>query len=320
MATVRLIDTSEPGYTRAKKGGGWRYIGANGRAIKSKKLVDRLNAIALPPAYRDAWYSKDPTAHILATGIDDRGRKQYRYHPDYRAARDDEKYSQAVAFGSALPKIRAAVEKDLEKRTLSMERVVAAVIRLLDQGSVRVGNSEYAKANKSFGATTLRNRHAKVQNDKVRLEYVGKGGKTHRLSINDRRLARLVRQCLDLPGHQLFQYLAEDGSRCPISSSDVNDYLREHGGNFTAKNFRTWGASKIAFEELRSGTPSLKAMLAAVSDKLGNTPAIARKSYVHPALIEAMIEGRYPDQPLPRATRYLGREERGLIQFLESVT
>lgn len=317
MPKIRMIDCSTPGFTRRQKGGDWRYFYPDGRLVKAKKLIQRLNAVALPPAYTDAWYSTDPDGHILATGIDRRGRKQYRYHPGYRATQEDQKYLECVAFGKALPKIRAAVEKDLAKRSLSLGRIVAAVVRLLDLGSVRVGNSEYAKANKSFGATTLRNRHAEVKGPKVRLEYVGKGGKVNRLSIEDRRLAGLVRQCLDLPGQQLFQYVTDDGSRCPVTSSDVNAYLRAHGGNFTAKHFRTWGASRIAYEELRAETPSLKAMLAVVSEKLGNTPAIARKSYVHPAIIEAVIDKKHPKDNLPKATRHLSQVERGLIKFLD---
>lgn len=327
---LHYVDDTDPGITRQRIGPDgaqtrWAYFDARGRRITRRAEIDRLNAIALPPAYVDAWFCPRPNGHIQAIGWDERGRKQYRYHPDFRAARDAAKYDRCADFGRALPAIRAAVERDLARPTLGRDRVVAAVVRLLDLGRVRVGNEAYAKANRSFGATTLRHRHANVRGHSIHLEYMGKSGKLRRLSIRDARLSRLVRRCQDLPGQHLFQYLDADGTPCPVTSGDVNDYLRRvSGGDFTAKHFRTWGASVIAFGALvaAGGHISLKAMLTPVAEALGNTPAIARKSYVHPALIE--LAGNRGDSPLaglklPRRTKYLSSLERGLIAFLDNL-
>lgn len=316
---LRYVDLSEPGYTRRRRGTGWQYLKPSGSPIVSARLIERLNRLALPPAYEQAWFATDPAAHIQATGIDARGRKQYRYHPDFRARRDLAKYDGCEGFGAALPKLRERVEADLRRTNLDKDRVVAAIVRLLDIGHVRVGNESYAKANKSFGATTLRNRHAQAGREKVMLEYVGKSGKTHAISIADRRLARVVRRCQEVPGQLLFQYVDAEGQRHPVSSQDVNDYLRTHMGVFTAKHFRTWGASVIAFGALAraKGRIRLKEMLEEVAEKLGNTPAIARKSYVHPAIIDAVLEPIEGDWSLPRAARRLSREERGFLAFLD---
>ena len=324
MPRIVYCDDSMPGITRRKVRHGWGYWDAEGKRITDRDEIDRLNAIGLPPAYRDAWFSAKPNGHIQAVGWDERGRKQYRYHVDFRAARETEKYDRCAVFGEALPKLRAQVETDLETRTLGKERAVAAVIRLLDMGHVRVGNEGYAKENKSFGATTLRKRHADVTAGRLKLQYRAKSGKTCTLTITDRSLIRFVRKCQDLPGQHLFRWLDADGEAHPVTSSDVNDYIREATGDeFTAKHFRTWSASVIAFEALASADHDigLKTMLEPVTAALGNTPAIARKSYVHPALID-LAKG---DQAafrehldLPRATRYLDRYERGLIAFLES--
>ena len=274
-------DDSKPGITRRKAGHGWGYWDAKGRRITDRDEIDRLNRIALPPAYVDAWFCPSPNGHIQATGVDAKGRKQYRYHPDFRANQDAQKYARCADFGRALPRLRAQVQADLAGRRLDRDTVVAAVIRLLDLGKVRVGNEGYAKANKSFGATTLRNRHAKVHGAKLRLEYVGKSGKKQRLTIADGRLARLVRRTQDLPGQHLFEYLDRDGTPHPVSSDEVNSYIREAtGGDFTAKHFRTWGASLLAFQHIiataKEGKVSLKPMLEAVAGALGNTPAISR--------------------------------------------
>ncbi|WP_380875148.1 DNA topoisomerase [Sphingomonas sp. DBB INV C78] len=319
------VDDTDPGIARQRIGDAWAYFDNRGRRITRRQEIDRLNAIALPPAYSDAWFCKSAKGHIQAVGWDEKGRKQYRYHTDFRAAQDAAKYDRCVDFGRALPAIRAKVEADLCRRTLDRDRVVAAVIRLLDIGHVRVGNESYAKANRSFGATTLRRRHAEVKGDRVRLEYRAKSGKIQRLTINDGRLSRIVRRCQDLSGQHLFQYLDADGVARPVTSSDVNDYLRDAtGGDFTAKHFRTWGASVIAFAALiaADGTISIKGMMEPVAQALGNTPAIARKSYVHPALIE--LAGNRTASPLvglnlPRRTKYLSSAERGLIAFLDEL-
>ncbi|PZU10923.1 DNA topoisomerase IB [Sphingomonas sp.] len=326
-AILCFVDDALPGIRRRRAGKGWAYFDAGGKRIANRAEIDRLNAIALPPAYRDAWFCPSPHGHIQATGIDDRGRKQYRYHAAFRARQDARKYERCADFGRALPLLRARVAEDLASRRLDRDTVVAAVVRLLDLGHIRVGNEAYARENRSFGATTLRNRHARVAGAKLRLEYKGKSGKTQRLTIEDRRLATIVRRTQDLPGQRLFEYVGEDGALHPVGSADVNDYIREAmGGDFTAKHFRTWGASLLAFEHIllaaRSGHLSLKPMLEEVASALGNTPAISRKSYVHPALIELCRQGNGDGVcalKLPRATKYMKGAERALIGFLDEV-
>ncbi|KXU32352.1 MULTISPECIES: DNA topoisomerase IB [Sphingobium] len=312
---------SLPGITRRAMKRGWAYFDASGARITDREEIDRLNAIAMPPAYRDCWFCPHPHGHIQATGYDDRGRKQYRYHLDFRAAREAEKYAGCPAFGRALPRLRARIEADLSRRGLRKEKTLAAVVRLLDLAKVRVGNEQYAAANKSFGATTLRRRHVDLRGQALRLRYRAKSGREHELTVTDRRLVRFVRAVQDLPGQHLFQYLDEEGVARPITSGDVNAYIAEAmGGDFTAKHFRTWGASVIAFETLAAGSVSLKQMIEPVAAALGNTPAISRKSYIHPALIELCRNGQDAWRQglrLPRATRYLSRYERGLIAFLE---
>lgn len=320
-----IDDTLVPGITRKRKGRYWQYFDPEGERITDREEIDRLNAIALPPAYTDAWFSPDPKGHILAVGYDDKGRKQYRYHPDFRAQQDAAKYDLCAEFGKTLPKLRKRVEKDISRRKLSKETVVAAVVHLLDCERIRVGNEAYAKRNKSYGATTLRRRHLETFGRSVRMHYKGKGGLERDLTITDRRLVRIVKNAQDLPGQHLFKYVDDAGEAVPVTSTDVNAYIKEAmGEDFTAKHFRTWGASAIAFEELLKARPnrpaSLKRMLEPVAQALGNTPAISRKSYVHPALIEAVKEN--PREPLgglqcPRKTKYLSRAERGLIIFLE---
>lgn len=317
-------DCETPGITRRKLTRGWGYYDAGGDRITDRDEIDRLNAIGLPPAYRDAWFCSDPAGHIQAIGWDEKGRKQYRYHLDFRAAQESAKYDRCSAFGHALPKLRAQVERDLAKRALSRDRAVAAVVRLLDLGRVRVGNEGYARVNKSFGATTLRKRHAKLAGTKLKLQYRAKSGKMRVLSITDRSLASFVRKCQDLPGQHLFRWVDDEGEAHPVTSGDVNAYIREAmGGDFTAKHFRTWGASVLAFGTLADadGDISLKTMLGPVVDALGNTPAIARKSYVHPLLIDLVKDGQSAFRDtlrLPRAAKYLSRHERGLLALLEA--
>lgn len=320
MPRLRYIDSFDKGYTRERDGDGWHYFDPDGKRVRAKNVIARLNALALPPAYEDAWYCPYPNGHIQAVGFDVKGRRQYRYHPDFSARKDADKHKRVLEFASKLPAIRKQIEKDIRRRDMSVERVVAGVVRLLDLGKIRVGNSQYARDNKSFGATTLRNRHAKVAGSRIKLEYMGKSGKLQQISIDDRRLSTIIRQCHDLPGQSLFQYVGDDGNLRPVTSSDVNDYLKRHAGEFTAKDFRTWGASVIAFGALvrTEGTISLKAMLTEVAAELGNTPAIARKSYIHPAVIEAVQAGakKHRSLEIPRAARYISAEERGLIKFL----
>jgi DNA topoisomerase-1 len=316
-------DDSIPGITRRALKRGWAYRDADGRRITDRDEIARLNAIALPPAYRDCWFCPSPYGHIQAIGYDDRGRKQYRYHPDFRAAREAEKYAGCPDFGRALPKLREQLEIDLSRRGLRKDRTIAAVIRLLDLAKLRVGNEHYATTNKSFGATTLRRRHYDLNGKSLTLRYRAKSGKQQQLTVTDSRLLRFVRQVQDLPGQHLFQYLDEDGEARPVCSSDVNAYIAQAmGAPFTAKHFRTWGASAIAFETLAAQHVSLKQMIDPVAQALGNTPAISRKSYIHPALIALCREGQDEWRAglrLPRRTRYLSRTERGLIAFLDSI-
>jgi DNA topoisomerase I len=320
---LRHSSDSEPGYTRKRMGRYWAYFDGDKR-VTDRSTIDRLNAIALPPAYKDAWFCKDADGHLQATGIDDRGRKQYRYHPQFRAQQERSKFEGLREFGRALPKIRRRVDADLRKRALSKEKVIAAVVRLLDDDFLRVGNREYAKENKSFGATTLLSRQVHDDGRKVRMRFTGKSRVEHELTITDRTLRRVVRQLQELPGQLLFQYLNGDADPHPISSNDVNDYIREaSGGEFTAKHFRTWGASVLAFEQMlkkaENARISVNTMIEPVAEALGNTVAMSRKAYVHPALVEAVKER--PRDPLrgmerPRARKWLSDCEVGLLHFL----
>lgn len=319
-----FVDDSLPGISRRSSGArGWAYFDAAGNPIKDRDEIDRLNRIGLPPAYTDAWFAPSPDAHILATGMDARGRKQYRYNPHFTSERDARKFDSCAVFGSLLPLLRRRVEDDLTGRRLTPERAIAMVVQLLDSGRIRIGNEAYVRSNSSFGATTLRRRHAQLKGGKLTLRFKAKSGKLCEIGMTDRGLIRFVRQMQDIRGQHLFQYLREDGSPSPVTSSEVNAYLRETmGADFTAKHFRTWRASVLAFEWLaqdKGGSP-LSAMLAHVSEHLGNTPAIARKSYIHPRLVELARDGASEFRKtlrLPRKTRWLSRTERGLIAWLE---
>ena len=323
--TARIVysDDGKPGITRKKVRGGWGYWTAADERVTDRDEIDRLNAIGLPPAYVDAWFNPKPNGHIQAVGWDDKGRKQYRYHTGFREAQETAKYERCADFGHALPAIRRRVEADLRKRSLTKPRAVAAVVRLLDAGHLRVGNEAYAAANKSFGATTLRKRHGTVKGSTLKLRYKGKSGKTRDCAITDRSLASTVRKMQDLDEQHLFAWVDAAGEAHPVTSSDVNTYIRDaSGGEFTAKHFRTWGASVTAFQALAEAEAdlSLKTMLEPVVERLGNTAAIARKSYVHPALIALVKKGQTAFRTalrLPRAKRYLSRQECGLIAFLE---
>jgi DNA topoisomerase I len=318
---LEFVDDSGPGITRRRAGRGWAYFDPDGNRITDRDVIDRLNRIALPPAYTDAWYCPSECGHLLATGIDARGRKQYRYNPEFRARQEAEKFDGCVEFGRLLPKVRKRVAKDLARRTLSRERVVASVVRLLDLGAIRVGNESYAKSNKSFGATTLRRRHAKVAGDKLKLRFKAKSGQLREATIGDARLASLVRRMQDLPGQHLFQYINGDGNAHPVGSQDVNAYLGEAMGEpFTAKNFRTWHASALALKLLAEAERplTLKELTAEVGEHLGNTPAMARKSYIHPAVI-ALVDRQQKWRArlkLPRESKWMSRYERALIGLL----
>ena len=320
---LRHSSDSEPGFTRKRMGRYWAYFDGDKR-IADRPTIDRLNTIALPPAYEKAWFCKDPDGHLQATGVDARGRKQYRYHPDFRARQEQSKFDGLLEFGKCLPKIRRKVDRDLRQRALSRDKVIAAVVRLLDDDYLRVGNREYAKENQSFGATTLLSRQVHDDGRKVKMRFMGKSRIEHEVSITDRTLRRVVRQLQELPGQALFQYVNGDANPHPVSSNDVNDYIRDAtGGEFTAKHFRTWGASVLAFEQMMlkadDARISINTMIEPVAEALGNTVAISRKAYVHPALIAAVKER--PRDPLngmewPRARKWQSDCEVGLLRFL----
>lgn len=321
---MRHSKDSEPGITRERKGHGWAYFSPDGQRITDRGEIDRLNAIGLPPAYENAWFCTDPEGHLQGTGIDARGRKQYRYHAGFTAKRSTSKFEGLKEFGKALPKLRRRVEADLKKRKMERETVLAAVVRLLDTGYIRVGNEQYARDNESFGATTLRSRHILRKGQKMLMRFTGKHGIVHELTLTDSHLKRVVGRCQELPGQMLFQYIDAAGEYRPISSSDVNDYIREAtGGDFTAKHFRTWGASVIAMEQVlkkaENARITVKTMIEPVAEALGNTEAMSRKAYVHPRLIEAVKDdARDPLDGLerPRARKRLSSTEVALIQYL----
>lgn len=321
---LRHSSDTEPGITRKRMGTYWAYFDADKNRVTNREEIDRLNAIALPPAYTDAWFCADPNGHLQATGIDARGRKQYRYHPEFRAKRDSAKYEGLLEFGKALPRIRRRVERDLRRRNLARDAVLAAIVRLLDTEYIRVGNEEYARENKSFGATTLRRRHLKQTGHGLMMRFTGKHGIVHEVKITDTNLKRIVKRCQELPGQMLFQYVNGDGDPKPISSGDVNDYIKEAcGADFTAKHFRTWNANVIACEQMLKKADhariTVKTVVEPVAEALGNTPAISRKSYVHPKLLEAVKED--PRDPLsgmdrPRSRKRLSTAEVALLEFL----
>jgi DNA topoisomerase-1 len=321
---LRHSSDAEPGITRKRMGRYWAYFDAEGNRITDRDEIDRLNAVGLPPAYGEAWFCADSNGHLQATGVDARGRKQYRYHPGYREKRESAKYEGLLEFGKALPRLRRRVERHLKRRELSREAVLAAVVRLLDTEHIRIGNEEYAKQNKSFGATTLRSRHLRRTGHGLMMRFTGKHGIVHEVKITDSNLKRICKRCQDLPGQMLFQYVNGDGEPKPVTSSDVNDYIKQAtGGDFTAKHFRTWSASVIAFEQLlkkaESARISVKTVVEPVAEALGNTPAISRKSYVHPKLLEAVKEdSRDPLDGMdrPSGRNLLSSAEVGLLEFL----
>jgi len=315
------VDDDLPGITRKRVGRGWAYHDHEGQLITDAAEKKRLNSIALPPAYKEAWFCPAENGHILATGVDDKGRKQYRYHPEFRASREGEKFDGCLEFGHLLPLVRKRVEKDLKGKALTRDRAIASVVRLLDLGAVRIGNDLYAKTNKSFGATTLRRSHAQVSGHTLKLRYKGKAGKLQQITLSDRALARFVQAMQDLPGQRLFQWVEEDGAH-DVGSACVNDYLCETmGHHFTAKNFRTWHGSVLAYTLLAESKHrlKLKAVLQDVANHLGNTPAVTRRSYIHPAVI-ALVDRQEEWRAslrLPRRTQWLNRHERGLLELLE---
>jgi len=301
-AGLRYVNDDTPGISRRRSGRGFCYYGQDGKKITDAHTLSRIRSLAIPPAWTDVWISPAPRAHLQATGRDAKGRKQYRYHPLWRAVRDEAKYDHVLAFGKALPAIRAQVAHDLARRGSSREKALATIVELLDMTAIRIGNEEYARENESYGLTTLRNEHVSVRGERVRFQFRGKSGKSHSVDIRDRRLARIIKDALDLPGDDLFQYLDDDGEPRSVTSDDVNEYLQTiTGEHITAKDFRTWAATLCVASALGAAEPpptraqakrEVAQAIRVASQRLGNTPTICRNSYVHPQVIDAYLDQR----------------------------
>jgi DNA topoisomerase-1 len=302
-------------------------VGAEGWPVRDQESLARIRSLAIPPAWTDIWICPSPLGHLQATGRDSRGRKQYRYHPRWRLTRDETKYGRMLAFARVLPRIRQRTEEDLARSGLPRRKVLAAVVRLLEASLIRVGNVEYARTNRSFGLTTMRDRHAAVEGSSVRFKFRGKRGVAHEIDIRDRRLARVVARCQDLPGQELFAYLDEDGKVRDIGSDDVNDYLREVAGeDFTAKDFRTWAGTVLAamalqefraFDSQAQAKKNVVAAIERVAERLGNTPSVCRKCYVHPAILDSYLDGTMLESLQKRAREQL-EDELGSLRPEES--
>ena len=299
-AGLRYATDRVAGFTRHRRGRGFSYQDREGATIRDPEVLARIRSIVIPPAWTDVWICPWPNGHLQATGRDARGRKQHRYHPDFRAARDEAKFGRLVEFALALPRIRERVDRDLARPGVPRRKVLAAVVRLLELTLIRVGNDEYTRLNQSFGLTTLRGRHVQVEGTAIRFRFKGKGGTPHEVGLRDRRLATVIQRCQELPGQELFQY-SEDGTVRDVSSDDVNDYLREiAGGDFTAKDFRTWAGTVLAYQSLselpeppdeRTKKRNVVEAVRRTATALRNTPAVSRQAYIHPAVLEAYVEG-----------------------------
>ena len=334
-AGLKYVTDGYAGITRKRSGTGWSYYAPNGSRIRDADKRRRLNKLAIPPAWTNVWICPDPDGHIQATARDARGRKQYRYHASYREARDRSKFRHMLEFSEVLPLLRSRIERDMKSEALTRDQVLATVIRLLDKTLIRVGNDEYARENNSFGLTTLRRRHVKVKGTAVSFCFRGKSGVEHEVSVIDERIAKIIQRCQEIPGYELFQYVDEAGRRQPVTSDEVNAHLREiTGRDVTAKDFRTWGGTMAAAIALRSmgvaaskreADRNVNAALDIVRERLGNTRAVCRKYYVHPALIEAYHMGRVVPLPPVNGKSYvrrhkeaaLRRDEVMVLQFLQ---
>jgi DNA topoisomerase-1 len=301
VAGLRYVSDEMPGIRRRRVGKGFSYLRANGGIVRDAETLKRIRSLVVPPAWTDVWICSQANGHIQATGRDAKGRKQYRYHPDFRQVRESTKYEHLMGFAQVLPKIRATVEEHMSLRGLKREKVLATIVHLLETTLIRVGNTDYAKQNESYGLTTLRDPHVRVNGSELRFQFKGKSGKVWRLQVKDRRVAKIVKSCQDLPGQQLFQYIDEDGQRQVVTSSDVNDYLREITGHeVTAKDFRTWAGTVLAALALQEfgaidnqamAKKNIRAAIEHVAARLGNTQAICRKCYVHPEIFDSYLSG-----------------------------
>jgi DNA topoisomerase-1 len=329
-AGLRYVTDAAPGFSRRRTGRGFVFLDMDGKPIRDEEQLRRIKALVIPPAWTDVWICPRQDGHLQATGRDSKHRKQYRYHSRWREVRDETKYGRLLLFGESLPVIRKRVDEDIALPGLPRERVLGTVVQLLEKALIRVGNEQYARSNGSFGLTTLRNRHVSVKGSTLRFEFKGKSGRKHRMGITDRRLAKIVKRCQDLPGHELFQYEDENGEYQSVDSADVNRYLREVSGtDFSAKDFRTWAGTvraAITLRELgpaRSERGAKRLIATAVSitaEELGNTPAVCRKCYIHPAVVEAYLEGTLDLRFIGRASRrsdQLMPEEAAVLRFLK---
>jgi DNA topoisomerase-1 len=333
-ANLRWVSDRDPGIRRERRGESFGYFHPNGAPVEDEDTLERIRKLVIPPAWTEVWISPLPNGHIQATGRDARGRKQYRYHARWREIRDADKYGRLLEFARVLPQIRRRVARDLRKRGYPREKVLATMVQLLQKTMIRVGNEEYARENRSFGLTTLRNRHVRVRGSEIRFFFRGKSGKEHELSLRDRRLAAVVRRCEELPGQHLFQYLDEDGQRRSIDSSDVNEYIREAGGgDFTAKDFRTWAGTVLAaralqeMEKVDSEAQAKRNVVQAierVAERLGNTRSVCRKCYVHPAIVDSYMDGsmlevlqRRAEEEMRSSLRRLPPEEAAVLALLQ---
>src|SRR6266496_1924351 len=319
-AGLRYVSDIQPGYTRKANGEAFEYFDTDRKSIRDEQRLARIRRLAIPPAWSEVWICRSPNGHIQATGRDARRRKQYRYHDRWRETRDANKYERLASFGKALPKIEQRLRKDLALPGLSREKVLATVVQLLEQSLIRIGNEEYARENKSFGLTTMQDRHVDVKGSKLRFRFRGKSGRQHEVDVTDRRIARIVSKLQELPGQSLFQYLDDEGNVRDVTSQDVNDYLREiTGEDFTAKDFRTWAGTVLAaialsaagvFEIKKQAKTNIKHAIGAVAKILGNTPAVCRQCYIHPAVLEAYLDGNSVNGLKPKAGEDL--ERRGI--------
>jgi DNA topoisomerase-1 len=316
-AHLRYVSTDSPGISRCRSGKDFCYESPDGKRIKDDDTLGRIRSLVIPPAWTNVWICPASNGHIQAIGRDARGRKQYRYHPRYRAVRDEVKYDRMMAFAKALPHIRRRTAADLAKPGLPREKVLAAIVRVMEKTLIRVGNEQYAKQNKSYGLTTIRNHHAKVRGKKIHFEFRGKSGVEHEIDLEDPRLAKIVRKCQDLPGEELFEYLDRDGRVVDVNSADVNDYLREIAGDhFTAKDFRTWAGTVLAatalkeieaFDSEKQAKKNVLRAIERVAKRLGNTTAVCRKCYIHPAVIDSYLDGTLSEVLSRKAGRELSR-------------
>ena len=333
-AGLRYVTGKGRGIQRRRSGTGFVYVGQDGRTVHDPEDLRRIKALAIPPAWRDVWICPDSRGHLQATGRDARGRTQYRYHARWREARDENKYDRLIAFGRALPRIRARTERDLARPGLPREKILATVVRLLESTLIRVGNEAYARDNESFGLTTMRDRHAEVSGSTITFAFRGKSGIRHAVGLTDRRLARIVRQSRDLPGYELFQYLGDAGERRTIDASDVNGYLKEIAGEeFTAKDFRTWAGTVLAaralqelqaFDSQAQAKRNVVSAIEAVAKRLGNTKSVCRKCYIHPDVLNAYMDGslidllsRRVNRELARSLKRLSAEEAAVLVLLQ---